>query len=77
MVSTALVTGTSNKALGLVAQLGLAPMPTGWQRAIHDTFLVKDTTSLGNRNLWIQDVLPKRRLSDSKSNPNCDEGKGA
>jgi ABC-type phosphate transport system substrate-binding protein len=77
VVSTDLVTGTSSKALGLIAQLGLAPMPAAWQTAIHDTFLVKDSTNLGARNLWIQDKLPKRRPSDSNSNPNCTDGKGA
>lgn len=77
VVSTELVTGTSNKALGLIAQLGLAPMPTAWQEAIYSTFLVKDSTALGNRNLWIQDKLPKKKVGDSKSNPDCVSGKGA
>lgn len=77
VVSSDLVTGTSNKALGLVAQLGLAPMPTAWQAAIHDTFLVADSTALGKRNLWIQDKLPKKKAGDSKSNPDCTSGKGA
>ena len=50
-VSTSLLTGTKSSALGLLAQLNIGPMPDAWLTAINNTFLVKDTTTLGSRNL--------------------------
>jgi hypothetical protein len=77
-VSPNLITGTRAAALGLLAQQNIAAMPTAWLNAISDTFLAKSrTAALAAKNLWIQDKLPTRTITTSKSNPTCTEGKGA
>jgi len=63
-ISLSLFRGTSPQVLGLLAQVGIAPMPIAWQSAIFSTFLrntsgeVSNGTSLGSRNLWLQSNLP-------------------
>lgn len=62
-VSSNTFSGTGATALGLTAQLGLAPMPTSWLNAMNETFLKASTQSsggatLGSRNLWIQNKQP-------------------
>ena len=77
-ISPSLITGTREAALGLLAQQNIAAMPTAWLNAISDTFLVKArVAALANKNLWIQDKLPLRTITTSKSNPTCTAGKGA
>lgn len=77
-ISKDLVNGTSAAALGLLAQQNIAAMPAAWLNAINDTFLTKSrVAALASKNLWIQDKLPTKRITTSKSNPTCDAGKGA
>ena len=57
-------TGTSVKALGLKAQMGIAPLPKAWNTAIFETFLTRSKQKaangslLVNRGLYIQAGLP-------------------
>lgn len=79
-VSPNLVKGTRAAALGLLAQLNLAPMPDAWLNAINETFLKNSRQgggALGAKNLWIQSAFPTRRLDQSQPNPTCVPGRGA
>ncbi|WP_404823173.1 MULTISPECIES: substrate-binding domain-containing protein [Novosphingobium] len=63
-VSANMFTGTTTAALGLKAQMGLAPLPLSWRVAIRETFLRRSTqksadgSALSSRKLWIQNGLP-------------------
>ncbi len=82
--------GSQPSNLGVVYQSNLALPSAAWMNAIHQTFLVQSSqagngTTLGNQNLWIQNLYPTTASdvdniqtgSDQKSNPTCDAAKGA
>lgn len=84
--------GVGKASLGIIPQIGIAPLPAAWANAVNETFLKKSVQSsngtvLGNRNLWIQDKYPLKAtdingistVKDKEllSNPGCTPGAGA
>lgn len=79
--------GTNAASYGIFTQANIGVVPLAWQTAIAETFLRKSVTAptLGDKNLWIQDVTELARSTrlnptpTSNPNPACSSitGSGA